>query len=194
MSEDKMDRRVQRTRELLRRALLQLINEKGYDAVTIQDITDRANVGRSTFYLHYQSKDDLLVDHHSEFEIQIPMAEWSQDETPGDEAIAGLVAYLQSFARQRPMYLAIVKGKDGDLIMRGIQEQMVKNLQASLRAAFPAQEPTIPLDILCNYIAGAQISLINWWMLNQTDHDALTLARMIQRLQYAAIKDAFQLG
>ena len=51
----------------------------------------------------------------------------------------------------------------------------------------------MPLDILCNYLAGAQISLIDWWMMNQTSHDALMLARMIQRLQYAAIKDAYGL-
>lgn len=194
MSEEKTDRRVQRTRELLRRALMQLINEKGYDAVTIQDITERANLGRTTFYLHYQSKDDLLVDHHSEFDIQIPMAKWSQDATIGDEAIARLVQYLETFAKQRSIYLAIVRGKDGNLIMRGIQEQMVNNLLETLTDAFPKQEPIMPLAILCNYLAGAQISLINWWMMNQTDHDALTLARMIQRLQYLAIKDAYGLG
>lgn len=193
MSEEKTDRRVQRTRELLRSALMQLIDEKGYDAVTIQDITERANLGRTTFYLHYQSKDDLLVDHHAEFEIQIPMAEWSQDTTLSDDAIAGLVHYLQSFAEQRSMYVAIVRSKDGELIMRGIHEQLVKNLQTTLTTAFPEQKSTMPLDILCNYLAGAQISLIDWWMMNQTDHDALMLARMIQRLQYAAIKDAYGL-
>ena len=63
MSDEKTDRRIQRTRELLRKALMELIDEKGYDAVTIQDITERANLGRTTFYLHYQSKEDLFLDH-----------------------------------------------------------------------------------------------------------------------------------
>jgi AcrR family transcriptional regulator len=48
----KTDRRVQRTRELLQKALIELISERGYDALTIQDIVDHANVGRTTFYLH----------------------------------------------------------------------------------------------------------------------------------------------
>jgi Bacterial regulatory proteins, tetR family len=48
----KADRRVQRTRELLQKALIELISERGYYAVTIQDIVDRANVGRTTYYLH----------------------------------------------------------------------------------------------------------------------------------------------
>ena len=55
------DRRVRRTRALLRDALVTLILEKGYNAVTVQDIIDRANVGRSTFYAHFENKDKLLL-------------------------------------------------------------------------------------------------------------------------------------
>jgi AcrR family transcriptional regulator len=55
------DRRILKTKKYLAEALKELIIEKGYDAVTIQDIIDRANVGRSTFYTHYESKDQLLV-------------------------------------------------------------------------------------------------------------------------------------
>ena len=56
------DRRVARTKRQLSKALIELILEKGYDHVTNQDILDRADVGRSTFYAHYESKDVLLVD------------------------------------------------------------------------------------------------------------------------------------
>lgn len=55
------DRRTQKTKKLLAEALKELVIEKGYDAITIQDIIDRANVGRSTFYNHYESKEELLV-------------------------------------------------------------------------------------------------------------------------------------
>src|SRR5215467_2339104 len=55
-----MDRRVQRTHDVLHRALMSLIIEKGYEVITVQDIIDRANVGRSTFYTHYVGKQDLL--------------------------------------------------------------------------------------------------------------------------------------
>jgi len=56
------DRRIQRTRKALIDSLRELIFEKGYDDISIQDITDRANMGRATFYLHYGEKDDLLSD------------------------------------------------------------------------------------------------------------------------------------
>ena len=52
-----IDRRVQKTRKILSQALVSLILEKGYDAITIQGIRDRANVGRSTFYAHVENKD-----------------------------------------------------------------------------------------------------------------------------------------
>jgi hypothetical protein len=55
------DRRIQKTKKYLAEALVQLIAEKGYEEVTIQDIIDKANVGRSTFYAHYESKEQLLL-------------------------------------------------------------------------------------------------------------------------------------
>src|SRR5512141_2904590 len=60
-AQPKIDRRVQRTQQLLREALVALILEKGYDAITVQDILDLANMGRSTFYAHYRDKEDLLL-------------------------------------------------------------------------------------------------------------------------------------
>src|SRR5215218_9787371 len=61
MQEKITDRRIQRTRQLLLDALSALILEKGYEAMTVQDVIDRANIGRSTFYVHFQDKEDLLL-------------------------------------------------------------------------------------------------------------------------------------
>ena len=69
MAEATTDRRVRRTRQLLRDALMELTLERGYDRITVQDILDRADIGRSTFYSHYRDKDDLMV---SEFEALHP--------------------------------------------------------------------------------------------------------------------------
>ena len=59
MAKTPIDRRVARSREMLHQALLSLIIEKDYEAITVEDICERANVGRSTFYAHFTSKDDL---------------------------------------------------------------------------------------------------------------------------------------
>jgi len=60
MSQNIADRRVQKTRKLLQDALIELVAEKGYETITIQELLERANVGRSTFYAHFQDKDQLL--------------------------------------------------------------------------------------------------------------------------------------
>ena len=60
MGSRKVDRRIQRTRQLLEDALIALILEKGYDKITVQNIFDQANAGRSTFYSHSLDKDDLM--------------------------------------------------------------------------------------------------------------------------------------
>ena len=58
--EGQIDRRVARTRRTLHEALIRLIMRKGYDALTVQEIIDEADIGRATFYAHYRGKDDLL--------------------------------------------------------------------------------------------------------------------------------------
>ena len=57
----RQDRRVQRTRQLIRAAFRALLKEKGYEALTVQDIIDRANIGRATFYAHFENKDELFT-------------------------------------------------------------------------------------------------------------------------------------
>src|SRR5512138_3309001 len=70
----KIDARVRRTRDALGDALVGLMQEKPFEAITVQDVLDRAKVGRSTFYVHYSDKDDLLMSDAEEFFEAISMA------------------------------------------------------------------------------------------------------------------------
>ena len=63
---NKIDRRIQRTRLALRTALLELLKHKNYDDISLEEITEQANVGRATFYLHYKDKEDLILEQFSE--------------------------------------------------------------------------------------------------------------------------------
>lgn len=67
MSNEKMGRQTRKTQDLLKKVLIQLISEKDYKEVTIQDVVEQANVGRTIFYTHYENKDDLLLDSHAKF-------------------------------------------------------------------------------------------------------------------------------
>ncbi len=192
----KTDRRVQRTRELLQKALIELISERGYDAITIQDIVDRANVGRTTFYLHYSSKDELFMSCHeamvSEFHFG-PLYPLSREELLSPEAPPGMTSAYRHLEDARALLSPIFQGKDSLLILRRIRDWSAQEIEASLRAAFAEADSTIPFDVLVNYLAGAQIALVQWWLEKRQPHTPENLAQTFHRLQRAAIRDAFGL-
>jgi len=193
-ADKKLDRRVQRTRQLLRNALMQLVEEKGYDAVTIEEITERANLGRTTFYLHYQSKDELLLDHHTDFTSQLNLDRLSREQLLGDVPQQELVEFLEEINQGKMVYLAFTQARDADVIMRNISEKMIRNLQESLREAFPDTTPDPPEDILTRYIVGAQMSLIDWWITKRTGYEAKLMAAALHRIQSAVVRDAYSLS
>lgn len=192
----KTDRRAQRTRELLQKALIELIAERGYDAITIQDIVDRADVGRTTFYLHYQSKDQLFMSCHEaivgKFHLG-PLHPLSREELLSPEIPPDLTAAYQHLEEDRALLFLIFQGKDSLLILRQIRDQRAREIEANLRAAFAEADSTIPLDMLANYLAGAQIALMQWWLEKRRHHTPENLTQTLHRMQRAAMREAFGL-
>jgi AcrR family transcriptional regulator len=194
----KADRRVQRTRELLQQALIELISERRYDSITIQEIVDRANVGRTTFYLHYSSKDELFMNCHeaivSEFRSgPLYLHPLSREELLSPEAPPGMSSAYRHLKDAWALLYPIFQGKDGPLILRRIRDASAQELEVNLRAAFAEADSAIPFDVLSNYLAGAQIALVHWWLEKRQPHTPETLAQTFHRLQRAAIRDAFGL-
>jgi AcrR family transcriptional regulator len=193
----KKDRRTQRTRGSLQTALMELINERGYDAITVQDIVDRADVGRTTFYLHYSSKDELFMDCHqvivNKFRIG-SLHPLSREEMLSPEAPPTMTSAYRHLEEARAMLYSIFQGKEGLLILRRIRDWNAQEIKSNLSANFAEADSTIPLDILSSYLAGAQIALLQWWLEKRQPHTLENLAQMLHRLQRAAIRDAFGLG
>ena len=190
------DRRVQRTRELLQQALIALLRERGYDAVTTQDIVDRANVGRTTFYLHYTSKDDLFLHCHEAILSQFPLSpqtQFSRDALESPEAPAGMMLAYRHLAEIRPLMAAILQGKDNAFILRRIRDRSAEELADYLRTTFTEADSTMPFDLLAQYLVGAQLSLIHWWLEKRLPQSPEQLAQTVHRLQRAALRDALGL-
>ncbi|WP_431209587.1 TetR/AcrR family transcriptional regulator [Puia sp. P3] len=106
------DRRTKRTKTALAEALKHLILEKGYDAITIQDIIDKANTGRSTFYAHYEGKDQLLVGNIN-FQEALVNPPSSKDEHPMGINIAYLFNHTQE---NLPLVRALHGSRGMDII------------------------------------------------------------------------------
>lgn len=193
MSDQKLDKRIQRTRELLKNALLQLIDEKTYDAITIQDIVERANLGRSTFYLHYESKDGLLLDHHNDFSATMMLRPLTFEEMMGTIPPIEVERFLRILAEHKPMYRAITQAKDADMIMNGVRQQMLEVLSDNLQTIFADKTANCSMELLVNYIIGAHLSLIDWWLTNRNQHSAEDVAKVMHQLQRAAVQSAYGL-
>ena len=116
--EDKpLDRRVQKTRKYLSEALVNLILKKGYEAVTIQDIIDEANVGRSTFYAHFESKEQLLFSSNSD--LSHTLIEAMNSKT--NKEIDFLLLYRHA-KENAQVAKAMLGKKGGDLILSHIKD------------------------------------------------------------------------
>jgi AcrR family transcriptional regulator len=189
----KMDRRVERTRELLQKALMDLIAERGYDSITVQDIVDRANLGRTTFYLHYNSKDELFMSCHeaiiSKFHLGL-LHPLTREELLSPQIPAQMTSAYRHLEEGRALLYPIFQGKDSPLLLRQIRERSAREIEANLRALFVEEDSAIPFDMLANYLVGAQIALMQWWLEKRRPHPVQSLAQMFHRLQRAAICSA----
>jgi AcrR family transcriptional regulator len=169
----KEDRRIQRTRQLLRDSLMELIVERGFSDLTIQDITDRANVSRTTFYLHYRDKYELLFDN-----IQIlytglisnSIGSISREGLLSGECdhILGDPGDYVHVAQYADFYRAMLSKKgDAGFIVR--VEEYLAQLSQSLfiePLISPENPPLIPAAMAAHALAGAQIGMVIWWLKN----------------------------
>jgi AcrR family transcriptional regulator len=191
MSPAPVDRRVRRTRELLHRALLDLIAEKGYDRVTVQDILDRADVGRSTFYAHYRDKEDLL--RSGVEDVNAAVAAEIQRE---GKALTGLLEPLLIVFRHveshRHMWQPLASKGGLDLGLQMLKQYSEELLREHLRSHFPqgAADRT-QLDVAVQFTTGALTGLLTWWVANDVRVRADEVHAMFGRLTIPGLRRFF---
>ncbi len=171
---NKYDRRVQKTRRSLREALFELVREKGYDAITIEDITNRAELGRATFYLHYHDKEELLLESieivASDLIAQLDQVDqddvFDRDAPRRPNAVIRQV--FQYAADQSDLFRTILRGEVASRatarIQEIIRETSMSLLQSRLARLGPDYTPPVPLEVFSNYLAGALLSFLAWWL------------------------------
>ncbi len=175
-----LDRRIQRTRQLLRDALMSLILEVGYDSVRVQDITDRANLGRATFYLHYRDKEELLV--KSLQAMCDDLAERAQNREKGTSI--SLIAF-QHAAENRDLYQAILGANGASAVIRQMRDYVTKSGQSIL----PGIRGTLPPEVATNFLGGALLGLISWW-LEDMPYSAKYMADAFHQMAVSALAGA----
>ncbi len=184
----KMDRRVQRTRQLLRDALMALILERGYNSITVQDVTDRANLGRATFYLHFRDKEELLITSLEEIYdgLIANIGPLAKEPLSDPKEIPSLIAFEHA-AQNRDLYRVMLSGHGAGAIRQRILEYLANVIGQRLQTDFPLDEIAIPLEILAHHVAGSLLALITWWLEADMPYSAAYMAQATQQLNAGAL-------
>jgi AcrR family transcriptional regulator len=187
MTGNSEDRRVRRTRRALRQALVALIVERGYEKVTVQDVLDRANIGRSTFYAHYRDKDALFAACFDELrtDLERELAA-TADGPPHDPTRPVGVIFEHAHDNQR-IYRALC-GHSGETAGTRMLHRL---LLESLRDHLAPVGLELPVDVVVEYHAGAVVAVLVWWVRQGFPQPPAEIARICQRMTTPGVLAAF---
>jgi AcrR family transcriptional regulator len=185
------DRRSQRSRQALIDALINLMAEKTYDSISIKEIVEIANIGRSTFYIHYETKDDLL---RSGFERLL-------DETLNHVVLSknnqtlmvDTTLIFQHAAGHYHLYKNLMWG--AGLKILTIDEQIIfsEKLQQRLVHLFPDETKiSVPLNVLSIVFSGNLLILLKWWLDNKMPYPPEKMNDLFQILAMPGIQSALE--
>jgi AcrR family transcriptional regulator len=174
------DRRVRRTRKLLHDAFISLTIEKGYEKTTIQDILDRADVGRSTFYAHFRDKAALLEASFDGMDDQLQRQLADVPATDSiDVALPAALLYEHAHQNQR-VYRALCGHQGGALVQRHLRALIGDLLRKHLRPGGGGTE--VPVDIAAEFYTSAALGLLVWWIAHDFCNGPAWLTATYRRL------------
>ena len=180
MEPEKKDRRTRKTRQLLRDTLLTLLKEKRYEEISVQDIIARADVARSTFYVHYVDKDDLLTGSHGIFA-----------ENLGEQMLAHAGESGSAFSSRTWFYhiqaqgdilKVIAKDSAMELAMKTLHGIIHDSVQKGMQAHAPIKNASVPLPLIVDYLTDTLMTLIKWWFKDGMRYTPEQMDEMFQQL------------
>jgi len=203
----KMDRRVQRTLQSLRTALLELIKEKNYDEISIEEITERANVGRATFYLHYKDKEDLLMEEFSAIMngraqalSEIPFSVWlqvSEEKNKKNKPIQPLLLVFEHIYENYELYYLLFKSTNSSRLIERIRkistEAIVRFVETKRQTDPIPHLSEVPIEFLAAFFSGALLSVVSWWIMEDMHHSPQEVSDMFRSLIFRGARETLGL-
>lgn len=173
---------MQRTHRTLHGALLELILERGWDGVSVQDICARADVGRSTFYVHFADKEELLLSGLDHLRATLRAHIATEEREPLGFTLA-LVEHVREF---EPLFKALLGKRTAHAAHRAFMDVLTEILQEDLAAFAPAG----PLrDATVRYVAGAFWELLRWWLDQRSPPSAAEVDAIFRRLTTPVLQE-----
>jgi AcrR family transcriptional regulator len=172
-----LDRRVLRTRRLLRQAFLDLIGEKAYERISIRDVTDRADIGYATFFRHYDSLDNLMLEIFTDVIKGLEAS--AQHPGPGYFEQEGLLLF-QHVAANTALYRGILGSQPFRRRLRNhVQGMILAHLEDHASAL---RSTPIPKEIAALHMVSSLMGMVEWWLEHKLDPPAERMAAVYERL------------
>jgi AcrR family transcriptional regulator len=168
------DRRVRRTRAVLRTALIDLVLKNGWDSVSVMDVCARADVGRSTFYAHFVDKEDLLL---SGFDAL--HAELRATQTSDAESFAFVDALMAHVEENVKLVRVVLGRKSGQAVQRRFREVVTRIVDAELESMGVGAEER---PLVARYVSGGLVEMIFAWIEGPIRADAREIAGTFRTL------------
>jgi len=164
-----MDRRQKKTREAIFKAFTELLSEKNYNQISVQDIIDRADVGRTTFYSHFETKDYLLsalceelFDHIIDYAVGQTSVNTHYDGCVGPSAVfLHLIYHLKNNDNN---IIELLSCENNDLFLRYFKTNLQKLVRQQFVIGDGGAKTALPEDYLVNHIASSFVETVSWWL------------------------------
>jgi len=173
MTRKATDPRIRKTELALHRSLASLIHEKGYDAIVVQEILERANVARSTFYAHFDGKEELLLGSIRHV-LGAARAMQPVAADPVDKLLGFSLPLFQHIEAHMERSSADVQGGAQREVHQRLVQQLAESLEADIHRA--QLDRAIPRDpppaLLAKHLATTFLVVLEWWLPQRHSHDA----------------------
>ena len=169
-----------------------MIKEKRFDDITVQNLIDRAGVGRSTFYSHFRDKEDAFEHQWESFNRHL--AEQIKWDKAGTDSFFPVVPFFQHLQESQSFYRGLVRSGKADAIFKSGVEYLSKNIETALTERFKSRKLTIPLPVLSHYLAREFFGLLKWWLDAGMPYTPEAMDKMFHRLVNPTIESALRSG
>jgi AcrR family transcriptional regulator len=183
------DRRIQKTQALLHEALGSLIREKPYDEIVVKEILDRANVGRSTFYMHFRDKDELLASGIHEMLRGVHAADRPAPGQKHERITRFSLAVFEHIHRHRQAGAGGMGTRGRAIVHEHLQKVLAEQIANDVAMVFlrPQKARQIPLDLLVQYVASTFVLVLNWWVESESSLSPREINHLYRSLVVPAV-------
>lgn len=188
MSLNPDDPRVKKTRRSLREAFIRLILQRGYDSISIQDITNEAETARITFYRHYRDKEELLTDCLNELYEELVEKTEREIADGADSKASAFQVFYEHLDEQEQLYHILFSSMGTQTVVKRLRHYMAHRLIENLDTFVDrSARPAIPDEIIAFHLVSAHIGLGIWWLENDKPYPVEYLTQISMWLSFAGL-------